>query len=86
MGFLSNYSESQKLLSDDYQEILAQRMAEGIFNTALSIQVSAVAFLELPCMKSRNISLDKYSQVRRKGRSLKEYFNKENERKAIASR
>ncbi len=32
MGFLSNYSESQKLLSDDYQEILAQRMAEGIFN------------------------------------------------------
>lgn len=32
MGFLSNYSESQKLLSDDYQEILAQRMVEGIFN------------------------------------------------------
>lgn len=32
MGFLSNYSESQKLLNDDYQEILAQRMAEGIFN------------------------------------------------------
>ena len=32
MGFLSNYSESQKLLDDDYQEILAQRMAEGIFN------------------------------------------------------
>ena len=29
---LSAYSESQKLLSDDYQEILAQRMAEGIFN------------------------------------------------------
>lgn len=32
MGFLSNYSESQKLLSDDYQEILAQRIAEGILN------------------------------------------------------
>lgn len=32
MGFLSNYSESQKLLNNDYQEILAQRMAEGIFN------------------------------------------------------
>lgn len=32
MGFLSNYSESQKLLNDGYQEILAQRMAEGIFN------------------------------------------------------
>ena len=32
MGFLSNYSERQKLLSDDYQEILAQRIAEGILN------------------------------------------------------
>lgn len=32
MRFLSNYSESQKLLSDDYQEILAQRIAEGILN------------------------------------------------------
>ncbi len=30
MGFLSNYSERQKLLSDDYQEILSQRIAEGI--------------------------------------------------------
>ena len=30
MGFLSNYSESQKLLDDDYQESLAQRIAEGI--------------------------------------------------------
>ena len=29
---LTKVSESQKLLSDDYQEILAQRMAEGIFN------------------------------------------------------
>ena len=32
MGFLSNYSESQKLLDDDYQESLAQRIAEGISN------------------------------------------------------
>ena len=32
MGFLSNYSESQKLLDDDYQENLAQRIAEGISN------------------------------------------------------
>lgn len=32
MGFLSNYSERKKLLSDDYQEILSQRIAEGIFN------------------------------------------------------
>ncbi|MCI9251943.1 MAG: hypothetical protein HFI22_09010, partial [Lachnospiraceae bacterium] len=31
-GFLSNYSESQKLLDDDYQESLAQRIAEGISN------------------------------------------------------
>ena len=30
MGFLSNDSESQKLLDDDYQESLAQRIAEGI--------------------------------------------------------
>ena len=32
MGFLSNYSENQKLLDDDYQESLAQRIAEGISN------------------------------------------------------
>lgn len=32
MGFLSNYSESQKLLDDNYQESLAQRIAEGISN------------------------------------------------------
>ncbi len=32
MGFLSNDSESQKLLDDDYQESLAQRIAEGISN------------------------------------------------------
>ena len=32
MGFLSNYSESQNLLDDDYQENLAQRIAEGISN------------------------------------------------------
>ena len=32
MGFLSNYSESQKLLDDDYQENLVQRIAEGISN------------------------------------------------------
>lgn len=32
MGFLSNFSERQKLLSDDYQEILSQKIAEGIFN------------------------------------------------------
>lgn len=30
MGFLSNYSERQKLLSEDYQEILSQKIAEGI--------------------------------------------------------
>ena len=30
MGFLSNYSECQKLLSEDYQEILSQKIAEGI--------------------------------------------------------
>lgn len=30
MGFLSNYSERQKLSNDDYQEILAQKIAEGI--------------------------------------------------------
>ena len=30
MGFLSNYSECQKLLSDDYQETLSQKIAEGI--------------------------------------------------------
>ena len=30
MGFLSNYSERQKLLSDDYQETLSQKIAEGI--------------------------------------------------------
>ncbi len=32
MGFLSNYSECQKLLNNDYQEILSQKIAEGIFN------------------------------------------------------
>ena len=32
MGFLSNYSGCQKLLSDNCQKILAQRIAEGIFN------------------------------------------------------
>lgn len=32
MGFLSNDSESQKLMDDDYQESLAQRIAEGISN------------------------------------------------------
>lgn len=32
MGFLSNYSERKKLLSGDYQEILSQRIAEGIIN------------------------------------------------------
>lgn len=32
MGFLSNNSECHKLLSSDYQEILAQRIAEGILN------------------------------------------------------
>lgn len=30
MGFLSNYSDRQKLSNDDYQEILAQKIAEGI--------------------------------------------------------
>lgn len=30
MGFLSNYSERQKLSSDDYQETLSQKIAEGI--------------------------------------------------------
>ena len=30
MGFLSNYSERQKLVSDDYQETLSQKIAEGI--------------------------------------------------------
>lgn len=30
MGFLSNYSECQKLAREDYQEILAQKIAEGI--------------------------------------------------------
>ena len=32
MGFLSNYSERQKLLGEDYQEILSQIIAEGILN------------------------------------------------------
>lgn len=32
MGFLSNDSERQKLSGDDYQEILSQKIAEGIFN------------------------------------------------------
>lgn len=30
MGFLSNHSECQKLAREDYQEILAQKIAEGI--------------------------------------------------------
>lgn len=30
MGFLSNYSECQKLLNNDYQETLSQKIAEGI--------------------------------------------------------
>lgn len=30
MGFLSNYSECQNLLSDDYQEILSKKIADGI--------------------------------------------------------
>lgn len=30
MGFLSNYSECQKLTREDYQKILAQKIAEGI--------------------------------------------------------
>ena len=36
MGFLSNYSERQKLLSDDYQEILSQRIAEGILQELMN--------------------------------------------------
>lgn len=32
MGFLSNFSERQKLSSEDYQEILSQKIAEGILN------------------------------------------------------
>lgn len=30
MGFLSNYSERQELLNDEYQEILSQKIADGI--------------------------------------------------------
>lgn len=30
MGFLSNYSERQKLSEDEYQEILSQKIADGI--------------------------------------------------------
>lgn len=30
MGFLSNYSERQKLSNDEYQEILSQKIADGI--------------------------------------------------------
>lgn len=30
MGFLSNYSERQKLSDDEYQEILSQKIADGI--------------------------------------------------------
>lgn len=30
MGFLSNYSECMKLVREDYQEILSQKIAEGI--------------------------------------------------------
>ncbi|MCM1499958.1 MAG: N-acetylmuramoyl-L-alanine amidase [Clostridium sp.] len=32
MGFLSNYSECKKLISDDYQEMMSQKIAEGILN------------------------------------------------------
>ena len=30
MGFLSNYSECHKLLSDDYQETLPQKIADDV--------------------------------------------------------
>lgn len=42
MGFLSNYSERQKLLSDDYQEILSQRIAEGILQELMNSKEVAV--------------------------------------------
>ena len=42
MGFLSNYSERQKLLSGDYQEILSQRIAEGILQELMNSKEVAV--------------------------------------------
>ena len=36
MGFLSNYSERQKLLSNDYQETLSQKIAEGILQELMN--------------------------------------------------
>lgn len=41
MGFLSNYSESQKLSDDEYQEVLSEKIAEGIYNEIKGEKISA---------------------------------------------
>ena len=42
MGFLSNDYERQKLLSVDYQEILSQKIAEGILQALMNSKKGAV--------------------------------------------
>ena len=40
MGFLSNASECQKLLDEEYQEELAQKIAEGILQELIPVSPS----------------------------------------------